>query len=173
MELPFLYPYPYVSVSSFDAVNRLGSISLVQYAPLLSANGTGSSFVDIQVYAWAEDVKLTGPTNLPVMQSEFVPDKQVSKTASVVQSAAGALSRIPVIGAYARATEMAAGTLSGVASHFGFTNVPNVKDVAPVKQVPFQLASTEISEPVCKLSLKLSRKRPLVVRNTEDRVMTN
>jgi hypothetical protein len=83
-----------------------------------------------------------------------VPDKQVSKVASSVQAAAGALSKIPVIGAYARATEMAASTLGGAASYFGFTNVPNVSDVAPMKPMPFQLASTEISEPVAKLSLQ-------------------
>jgi hypothetical protein len=38
---------------------------------------------------------------------------------------------------------------------FGFTNVPNVKDVEPMKSVAFHtLASSEISEPINKLSLQ-------------------
>nr|ULF99943.1 MAG: hypothetical protein [Marnaviridae sp.] len=154
MELPFLFPYPYVPLALRTTLQQMGVVNLIQYAPLLSANGTGSSNVDVQVYAWAEDVHLTGPTNRPIAQSEFIPDKQVSRTASAVQAAAGALSKIPVLGAYAKATEMAAGTLSGAASYFGFTNVPNVSDVQPYKPMPFQLASTEISEPVNKLSLQ-------------------
>lgn len=41
-----------------------------------------------------------------------------------------------------------------MAAAFGYTNVPNVRDVEPVKQIPFSLASTEISEPIAKLSLQ-------------------
>jgi hypothetical protein len=154
LELPFLYPYPYIDILSSQKLADMGKITLVQYAPLLSANGTSSTNVDIQVYAWAEDVMLSGPTNLPIIQSEFLHDKQISKTASAVAAAAGKLSKVPVLGPYARATEMAASGIGSVASFLGFTNVPNVSDVAPIKQVPFTLASTEISEPVAKLSLQ-------------------
>lgn len=154
MELPFLYPYPYLSLAARSTLQNMGAIDLYQFAPLLSANGTSSTNVDIQVYAWAEGTEMTGPTNLPIVQSEFVPDGQISRTASTVQAAAGALSKIPVIGAYAKATEMASKSLAGAASYFGFTNVPNTSDVQPFKPMPFQLASTEISEPVNKLSLQ-------------------
>ena len=44
--------------------------------------------------------------------------------------------------------------IGGVANFFGYTNVPNQSDVAPFKPMPFQLASTSISEPVLKLSLQ-------------------
>lgn len=154
MELPFLYPYPYLDVMTSQRLADMGKITLVQYAALLSANGTSSTPIDIQVYAWAEDVVLTGPTNLPVVQSEFHHDGQISSTASAVASAAGALSNVPILGPYAKATSMAASGVGKVASLFGFTNVPNVSDVQPVKQMPFSLASTEISEPVAKLSLQ-------------------
>lgn len=154
MELPFLYPYPYLDIMSSQRLADMGKVELIQYATLRSANGTSSTPIDIQVYAWAEDVELSGPTNLPVMQSEFVPNGQVSRTASAVADAAGRLSEVPVIGPYAQATSTVASKLGAVASHFGFTNVPNVEDVRPIKQVPFSLASTEISEPVAKLSLQ-------------------
>lgn len=154
MELPFLYPYPYINLRESGSLEGMGTVHLIQYAPLLSANGTSSSSVDIQVYAWAEDVQLSGPTHQPVAQSEFVADGQVSGPASSVARVAGSLSNVPVIGPYARATEMAATKLGDMAKFLGFTNVPDVSDVKSFKPIPFSLASTEISEPVQKLSLQ-------------------
>jgi hypothetical protein len=159
--LPFLYPYPYLE-TTLDALSKMGIVRLIQYAPLLSANGAGGSAVTIQAYAWAEDLNLAGPTNLPVAQSGFRPvgqsgfrpNKQISGPASAIANAAGALSKVPFIGSYAMATEKMARTVGSVASFFGFTNVPVIEDVKPLKNVPFQLASTEISEPVMKLSLQ-------------------
>nr|ULG00035.1 MAG: hypothetical protein [Marnaviridae sp.] len=152
--LPFLYPFPYLDLRQVANLQGMGAMELWQYVPLLSANGTSSSNVDIQVYAWAEDVELSGPTNRPILQSGFRRDKQISGPASAVAEAAGKLSKHPVIGPYAMATSMTASAIGSVASLFGFTNVPNISDVQPVKQMPFQLASTEISEPVHKLSLQ-------------------
>lgn len=162
MELPFLYPYPFVNVGALSDFTNMGTVHFIQYAPLLSANGTSSTNVDIQVYAWAEDVDLSGPSNMPVMQSEFLPvvqsefkpNRQISGPASTVAAVAGKLSNAPYIGPYAKATSMVAGAIGDVASFFGFTNVPNVRDVEPMKQVPFSLSSTSISEPVQKLSLQ-------------------
>jgi len=154
MELPFLYPYPYLDVGRLTEFTNMGTVHLVQYAPLLSANGSSSTNVDIQVYAWAEDVQLSGPTNMPVMQSEFKLNGQISGPASTVAAVAGKLDKVPYIGPYAKATSMVAGTLGEIASFFGFTNVPNVRDIEPMKPVPFSLASTSISEPVQKLSLQ-------------------
>lgn len=162
MELPFLYPYPFLDVGRLSDFTNMGTVHLVQYAPLLSANGTSSTNVDIQVYAWAEDVELSGPTNMPVMQSEilpvaqseFKPNGQISGPASTVAAVAGKLANAPYIGPYAKATSMVAGAIGDVASFFGFTNVPNVRDIEAMKQVPFSLASTSISEPVQKLSLQ-------------------
>jgi len=154
MELPFLFPYPYLDITSLANLVGMGKIDLVQYAPLLSANGSSTTNIDIQVYAWAEDVMLSGPTDQPILQSGFKPDGQISGPASAVANAAGRLKDVPILGPYAMATQMAASKIAGVASLFGFTNVPNISDVSPMKQVPFQLASTEISEPVHKLSLQ-------------------
>nr|WPR18032.1 MAG: capsid protein [Picornavirales sp.] len=153
LELPFLYPMPFLDTTSTQRLADMGRVDLYQYATLLSANGTSSTPVDIQVYAWAEDIVLAGPTNRPVAQSEFVPDGQISGPAAAVAASAAALSKVPVIGPYAMATSQVAKKLSSWADYFGFTNVPNVRDVSPMKQVPFSLASTDISEPVQKLSL--------------------
>lgn len=154
MELPFIFPYPYLDISESSMLRSMGKLELIQYAPLLSANGVSGNNIDVQVYAWAEDVQLSGPTNMPIVQSEFVGDTQLSTVASNVANVAGKLDKVPIIGPYAKATEMAANAVGSVANFFGFTNVPNISDVAPMKPMVFQLASTELSEPTQKLSLQ-------------------
>lgn len=173
MILPFLYPTPYVETKLANNLTDLGTISLWQYAALRSANGVSTTGIDISVYAWAEDVELAGATARPVLQAsksygkmagkmikssipgaEYIPDGQVGALASTVSSVASKLKSVPIVGAYATATEAAANMVGSVADFFGFTNVPNISDVSPVKQIPFQLASSQISEPVMKLSLQ-------------------
>jgi len=168
MTLPFLWPYPYIDIQSQQTMNDLGKVELFQYAPLLSANGTNAQNLDIAVYAWLEDVELSGPSDQAILQSERVPapvqasadakeyrdSPQISEIASGVAEVAGALSWVPGIGPYAMATAEMATAAGEVASAFGYTNVPNVSDVGPVKIMPFQMASSSISEPVNKLSLQ-------------------
>lgn len=155
MKLPFLYPYPHINTNVLVNFNNLGKLELVCYRPLASANGITGAAVDVQVYAWFEDVEMTGPTNQPVAQShvEYENDGQISGPASAIATTASALSSVPILGPYAMATSKAAGMVASVANALGFTNVPNISDVAPMKQKPFSLASSEISEPIGKLSL--------------------
>jgi len=81
-------------------------------------------------------------------------DGPVSNVASAVATASAALSNVPVIGPFARATEIGAGALSRVASWFGYTNVPVISDVQPFKELPFGgFASSEIGAPTPKLIL--------------------
>jgi len=148
LTLPFLYPYPYIDIALATRLTNMGDVRLVQYAPLLSANGSSSTSVDIQVYAWATDVELGGPTNVVVAQSK------VSEVASAVEGVANTLSSVPILGSYASSVAQVSGVVSSVAGYFGFTNEPVTDDVTPMKQVPFQLASSEISEPVMKLGLQ-------------------
>lgn len=155
MVLPFLYPYPFME-TNLGNFNDMGRIDFVCFVPLKSANGVTGSAVDIQAFIWMEDVELSGPTNQPVAQSdiEYLPNGQISGPASAVAEAAGSLSSVPIIGPYAKATSDIANTVGKVASFFGFTNVPNVRDVEPMRQIPFELSSTAISAPVSKLSLQ-------------------
>jgi len=157
MELPFLYHKHFLDATVLAQFTAMGKIDLTQYAALRSANGVTTTGVNIVVYAWATDVEMTGLTSKAVLQSkrEYVGNGQISGPASTVANVASKMSKIPVIGSFAKATEMAAGAVGDIASMFGFTNVPNVKDVEPVKPLSFHtLASSEISEPINKLSLQ-------------------
>lgn len=81
-------------------------------------------------------------------------DGPVSGVASAVAQAGGMLSQVPIIGPFARATEIGAGAISRVAKFFGFTNVPVISDVQPFKDLPFGgFASSELSAPTPKLAL--------------------
>jgi hypothetical protein len=157
MELPFLYWKHFLDTTVLDNVERFGNIELTQYAALRSANGVTTTGVSIVVYAWATDIDMTGLTSKAVLQAkrEYVGNGQISGPASTVANVAKQMTNIPVIGQFAKATEMAAGAVGSIASMFGFTNVPNVRDVEPMKSVSFHtLASCEISEPINKLSLQ-------------------
>eukprot|EP00918_Siedleckia_nematoides_P004273 GHVU01009544.1.p1 GENE.GHVU01009544.1~~GHVU01009544.1.p1 ORF type:complete len:827 (+),score=34.07 GHVU01009544.1:583-3063(+) len=191
MELPFFWPYNWLrndaSGDEADIVD-MGELRLDSFGPLRNCNGVVDNLT-IKIYAWAEDVELSGPTGVP--QSSYTKkskadnsykrqpkksqpkrasirdnltafgskkdeygDGPVSGVASAVAAAAGALSNVPIIGAYARATEIGAGAVSRIASFFGFTKVPVIANVNPVKDLPFgNFASAVTSEPAAKLTL--------------------
>lgn len=147
LKLPFFYHRNWLSLTSATELQNMGTITPVLYAPLRSANGATGQSVIVQIYAWAEDVKLHAPTISAAVQSnEF--DYKPSQIASSVASAAGSLTRIPVIGPYMKATSVVASGFSKIAAALGFTNVPNNNPVDSYIQRPFpHMSSCEISVP--------------------------
>jgi hypothetical protein len=169
MTLPFLLHKNFLEIGKMSEFTNMGRIDLVQFAALRSANGVTTNGVTIMAYAWLEDVELSGFTDAGVLQAkkEYVGNGQISGPASTVASIASRLSDAPVIGGFAKATEMVAGAVGSVASYFGFTNVPNIRDVEPFKPTAFHtLASSSISEPINKLSLQ--PKQEIAIGATHD-----
>jgi hypothetical protein len=148
LELPFFYHQNWLDLRSASDCTNMGGIRPVVYGQLVSANGVTTTSVVIQIYAWAENVKLHAPTTGTILQSsEF--DYKPSQIASGVAKAAGSLSRIPLIGPYMKATSSVASGFASVAAALGFTNVPNMDPVDAVKLQPFpHNASCEVSVPV-------------------------
>ncbi|APG77499.1 hypothetical protein 2 [Hubei leech virus 3] len=159
MELPFIHFKNWLKADMLTDFTNMGEIYLSQYAALRSANGVTGAGVDITIFAHAEDVHLSGPTvglalQARRMRQDSAPNGWISGPASAVAAAAGALTAIPAIAPLARATDMAASSLAGVAQLFGFTNEPVISDVMPVKNLPFgNLSTGEISEPAQKLTI--------------------
>jgi hypothetical protein len=78
----------------------------------------------------------------------------VSKPATTVAKAASYFENIPIIGPFAKATSIGARAIAGIASIFGFSNVPVIDETKPMRnEVAPQFASCEISYPVQKLTL--------------------
>lgn len=132
----------------------MGTLRFLIYNALSSANGVTGTGVSVQVYAWAENVVLAGPSVGLAMQADEYGVGPVSGVASTVANIAGKLKTIPILGKFATATEMGASAVAGIAKLFGFTNVPVIEPAMPFRPSPFpQMASPEIGYPLEKLTL--------------------
>lgn len=154
MSLPFFYHKNWLDITSLENVANFGVINFDVFAILQNALSTGSNSVTIRTFAWMTDVELMGPTSKLSLQGDEYGDSPISGPATAVANVASYLVDVPIIGSFARATEIGARTLSKVASFFGFTNVPNISNVDPVycMSTP-HLATAEISVPFQKLAL--------------------
>ncbi len=154
LHVPFFLHKNFVSLNSAFEVKSLGTLKFLVAAQLGLATTSGSTTITVDTFAWLEDVELSGSTAALVLQAKDEYDGVISKPASVIASIAGRLESVPVIGKFARATQIGASAIAGVASIFGFTNTPVIDDVhAFAPTVGSHLASSEISGPVQKLSL--------------------
>lgn len=156
MLIPFVYHKKWLDIVSANEVQNMGSLVFRVLDSLKTASSSTSS-INIKVYAWMEDAILSAPTVSLALQSGKIDEYgegRVSKPASAISRAMGQLSNIPIIGPFATATSMAAGTVSSIASLFGYTNVPVISDVHSYVPEPFpSLASTDIGTPLTKLTL--------------------
>jgi hypoxanthine-guanine phosphoribosyltransferase len=158
LTLPFIYHREWLNITSRANLQDMGSLIFKSYTPLLNANGVVGTGCDVVVYAWAEDVRLCGPTVKLSLQSktkdEYNDDGVISKPASAIAKATGDLGNIPVIGPFMTATSAVAGTVGKIANIFGFTNPPVLDDVHAFKSTAFpNLATTDIGVPYEKLTL--------------------
>lgn len=158
MELPFFWPKNFLTVSNNQEFIDMGRLQLYNFVPLRSANGAVGQGISIQLYAWAEDVVLAGPTTALALQGRGEKTEYgqgpVSGPATTIAKMAAHFKKVPVIGKFATATEMGATAAAGIAQLFGFTNVPVIDPPAPMRQAPYpQIASSSIGYPVEKLTV--------------------
>lgn len=163
--LPFIYPYDAVDLTTTD-LSTLGSMYVRQLQPLKHANGDINP-VSISVFIWAEDVKLSIPTTqnsngITAQGGDYGVTTQgdeygmgpVSMVASSIAAAAGRLSRLPVIGRYMRATEMAGGAMSQIARLFGYSRpVVIVPSITMKPDLISKLAVTDVGDHSSKLTV--------------------
>lgn len=154
IECPFFYPKNWLDITSRLDVQNMGTLDYVIFAPLDVALTGGPTSLTVTTIGWLENVELMGPTSQLALQSDEYGNGCVSKPASAVAHVASYLTKVPIIGPFARATEIGANAISRVAAIFGFTNPPNINNVEPryVMSAP-QLATSEISVPYQKLAL--------------------
>lgn len=155
MTLPFFHYQNFLHIQDATEFEDMGHITFNVVAPLRSANGTTGTGVTVQVYAWAEDVCVSGASvGLSLQARDEYETGPVSFIASAVAMATGSLKNIPIIGKYMTATQIGASAVAKIASLFGFCNPPVINDIMPYQPRAFpSLASSEISFPVEKLTL--------------------
>jgi hypothetical protein len=156
IKLPFFYPQNWLRTSILSDFTNMGTMFVTCVVPLASANGATSS-VQTQIFAWATEVELAAPTASIILQSqdEYVETTGVvSYPASAIASMMGMLKKAPIIGNFARASEIGFGSIAKIAAIFGYTNVPVIKATDPYRPNAFpQFASPEISYPTEKLTI--------------------
>lgn len=154
MTLPFLFHRNWIRVQKISDFINMGDLNLFNFTQLQSANGASGSGVTVQVYAWAEDVQLSGPSVGLALQSRDEYDGPVSKPASAVAAAMGRLASIPSLRPWATAAQIGAEAVRNGAYTMGYSNTPVIDPQHAFKPVAAPpLASSEISFPFDKLTL--------------------
>lgn len=159
--LPFFWHQNYLSIHDVDWA-LMGEVWMRQLNPLRHANGITNVPINISVYVWAENVQLSGLTSvnattiIPQMGDENVEARTgvISGVASVVATAAGALSSVPTLRPYALATQTAATGISRLAKLFGYSRAIDIS--SPMQMVPratCNLAVTDAPDTSIKLTV--------------------
>lgn len=158
---PFFYNHNYMNLRAGDYAD-MGELYLKSFQDLAHANG-GDDPVTITIFAWAEDVTLTMPTSQYTAQSgkrgamnsgDEYGKGIISSTASAIADAAGTLTDAPVIGPYARATEICARAGADVARMYGYSRPPIISEQTLMKPLNVgNLANIDASDAVSRLTL--------------------
>jgi hypothetical protein len=140
MTLPFFNYYNYCSIPG-SQWSELGVLQFRSINALKHSNGA-NDVVTVSVFAWAEDVEMSVLTSVDQDTLEPQSGKEVDEVnekgivsgpATSIAKVAGALTKVPMIGPFAQATEMAATTTAGIAKMFGYCRPPVTKDPDPYK----------------------------------------
>lgn len=153
MVLPFCYYKNWVNLdTNMTEILQLGRINLYSPRNLLTAGTAATQPITITIYAWAEDIKLSGPSY--TLQADEYEERPVSTACSLASQAAANLSVIPRVAPYAMATSTVFSAMGSVARWFGYTNPPVISDVHAnrINYMP-SYASPEICVQNDKLSL--------------------
>ena len=176
LRLPFLWYYDSVDLTTSE-FTQLGFLNIRELTPLLHANG-GTDPVTITAFAWLSDVVISQPTQLDI--NGLVPQTDeygvVSGPASVVERISGRLAKAPVIGPYARASEVASGAIKDVAKAFGYCKPIMLDGIKPYRPLyAGNMVNTEGEDSSIKLSLDPKQELsvdPRIVSSTLDDEMS-
>lgn len=141
--------------------SEMGDVTLLPLTALKNANGAVDP-ITISVFAYLEDVNLSIPTNknpvTVIPQSDEYGDTPISGPASVVARVSGALTNTPFIGRFARATQMAANAVGGIAKLFGMSRPATIEPIQTYKpEYVGGLANTNTPDGTNRLSLDVKQ----------------
>jgi hypothetical protein len=160
MELPFFYHRDYVNITKREWIN-IGNIFLRTLNPLKHANGANND-VTVTTFAWMKDVELAAATSIdssalqPQMGEidEANENGVISGPATKIAGLAAKLGKVPYIGPYADATQMAATGVANMAKLFGMSRPPQTKNVEPYKpETVSSLALTTVPDRSAKMTV--------------------
>ncbi|APG78551.1 hypothetical protein 2 [Wenzhou picorna-like virus 20] len=145
LKIPFLWHKNFINIAGIDgtAKESLGLLTYTDLNILSKANPNATDTVNVSVFCWASDISLQMPTNFSptssgkskmrkrvrissdgVNEVDDCSEGVISTPATAIANIAGKLSNVPVIGKFAKATEIGASAVGNVAKLFGFSNPP-------------------------------------------------
>jgi hypothetical protein len=169
LTLPFVWYMNALNIPDRDW-KSMGDIIIHGINPLRHANNADDEVI-VSVFVWAEEVSMTIPTSsvpagltqtfTPQMGIVYKPQAKdeygtgpISRPAGYIAKVAGALSKVPGIGMYAKATQMAASTVSSVATMFGYSRPPDLSTINSYKPTLMgNMANTNVPDTCHKLTL--------------------
>lgn len=164
LTLPFFYPLNALNIPE-SAWQDMGTMNIREIVGLKHANGATDTST-ISVFVWAEDVSLSVPTstNPTTLSPQAGGDEYsdnggpISGPAGVIARAAHALTDIPVIGVYARATELAASATAGIAKLFGYSRPVSLEQAKPfTPRLLGNMANTNVEDQSNKLTFDVKQ----------------
>lgn len=132
LEVPFMWKTPYFNISQlYDGT--LGTFQVIPINPLTKASTTAPNSFEVSVFAWFTDVDLNVPTSEELYPTGYTDETDssnakgfISSKASAIAGLATGFSKLPIIGSYAKAVEIGAKAVGGVAKLFGFSAPVNI-----------------------------------------------
>lgn len=162
LTLPFFWPSNALDIPG-AAWQLMGDMTISSFGTLKHANGATDN-VSIAVFVWAEDVTLSIPTIadagglVPQAGEDEYPDGPVSGPAATLSRVANRLTDIPVLGPYAKATELAASSVAAIARLFGFSRPVHTCGASPfVPRVYGSMANSNVVDGSEKLTLDVKQ----------------
>lgn len=159
MLLPFFYYENLIDIVE-SKWSDMGQMVLCEIQPLKHANGAADT-VTINVFAWAEDIKFAIPTQAVPANIDPQGDEYgvgpISRVAGVVAATAGRLTTIPMIGAFARSTEIGASALGALATLFGYSRPVNLIQNNIRPNVSNSIAVTNIDDQCSKMTVDVKQ----------------
>lgn len=151
--LPYFYPKNALSIPDQEW-RRMGTIDLKSINVLRHANGSTDALT-VSIFVMAKNVNVSTPTSrIGSIQPQADEYGTVSGPAHTIANFANGLSKAPYIGPYARATEMIASAVGGIASLFGFSRPRVIQEMCSYRpRIMGNLASTNVGDNVQSLAL--------------------
>lgn len=165
LKLPFILNKSWADLLSISEIDSLGLCEIEVIAALQSANGVTGTGCSLQVFAWMTDVEVCQPSLGLALQSsdEYEEtDGPISKIATSAARFANNFTGLPVIGKFAKATNIGGTAIASIARLFGFTDVNIIDAATPMRPLTVpQMSSASVGfnydkialDPKCELAV--------------------
>lgn len=165
MTLPFFWIGNYLSIP-LQEWQKMGRFNIRSINRCMHCNQSQQS-IYVKTYVWATDVQLAVPTQtnpgglVPQAGNDEYGVGPISRPATAVANAAGALKHLAMIGPYARATEAAANATAAAASALGYSRPAVISPPHLVKRVFGNLANMNTEDTSTRLTADVKQELTL------------